>query len=309
MRTKLLPLAMSVSLAAAAGMAQAEGPIDGKVYGKVNVTVQSDDEGTDSRVTKIKSNASRLGFKGETTLKDSLSVIYKIEYEANIDDGDKKGETITQRNSYVGLKGNFGTVLAGMHDTPMKKAQGKIDLFNDLDGDLKNVFNGEVRAKNTVYYASPSLSGLSADVAYVASEEDKVDDGVSMAAKFKFEGLYTALAYDIDVEEEGLDTVRLVGEYSVSDFTLGAMWQQAMPEEGDDEDGFLLSASYKIGATKLKIQHAQSDIKTEGGEQTSIGADYKLGKQTKVFGFYTMADADESGSDEDFLGLGLEHKF
>ena len=31
----------------------------------------------------------------------------------------------------VGLKGAFGKVFMGMHDTPTKKAQGKVDLFND----------------------------------------------------------------------------------------------------------------------------------------------------------------------------------
>ncbi|MCB0386604.1 MAG: porin, partial [Bdellovibrionales bacterium] len=278
MRTRLLPLAAAVSFASVAGLAHAEGPIDGQIYGKINVTVQSDDEGTDSRVTSVKSNASRLGFKGETALEQGPSVIYQIEYEANIDDGDNKGKTITQRNSFVGLKGSMGTLLAGIHDTPMKEAQGKIDLFNDVDGDLKTLFNGEVRAKNTLYYNSPSMSGFSVDAAYVASETDNVDDGISLAAKFKTDNLYAALAYDTNVEAEGLDTVRLVGEVSMNDFTVGAMWQQAMPDVGEDEDGLLISASYKIGATKLKIQHGQSDIKASGGEQTSIGADYKLGK-------------------------------
>ena len=55
-----------------------------------------------------------------------------------------------------GIKGSFGTVWAGKHDTPTKLAQGKIDLFNDLEGDIKNTFEGENRVSNIVAYSSPS---------------------------------------------------------------------------------------------------------------------------------------------------------
>lgn len=310
MKTRVLPLVAFVSMAAA-GIAQAEGPIDGKVYGKINVTLQSADEGTDSRVTEVVSNASRFGFKGETKLDEQkdISVIYQIEYEVNIDDGDNKGKTITQRNSFAGVKGSFGTVLAGIHDTPMKMAQGKVDQFNDLEGDLKHLFGAaENRGKNTVMYRSPEMSGVSADFAIVAAEDDNTDDGISMAVKFKQDALYAALAYEQDVDAEGTDSFRLVGEYTIDAITVGAMWQKTETTT-DDEDGFLLSGAYKMGDIKLKAQYGQSDIEAKGRDQISLGADYKLGKKTKVFGFYTMQDEDAANKDKDWLGVGLEHKF
>jgi len=304
MKIQLSILAASISLAAA-GMAHAEGPIDGKIYGKVNLTLQSNDEGTDSRVTELVSNASRLGFKGETSLNDDLTVIYQLEYEASIDDGDNKGQTFTQRNSFAGLKGNFGTVLAGIHDTPTKLAQDKVDLFNDYSGDIKNVFSGEKRESNIIYYKSPSMSGVSADLAMIASEDDNEDDSYSLALKFKQDNIYAALAYDLDVEGEGKETLRLVGKYTLDDLTLGAMWNQFKKDGSDDEDGFMLSAAYKMGSNTFKVQHVSSDIKAEGGTQTSVGLDHKLAKSTKVFGFYTMQDADAAKSDENFLAVGI----
>jgi predicted porin len=308
MRIKLSILAASMSLAIMS-TADADSPIDGKVYGKVNLTLQSTDEGTDSRVTELVSNASRLGFKGETSLSDDLAVIYQLEYEASIDDGDNKGQTFTQRNSFAGLKGDFGTVLAGIHDTPTKLAQDKVDLFNDYEGDIKNLFSGEKRESNTVMYRSPSMSGLSADIAIIASEDQNDDDSYSLAVKFKQDKIYAALAYDLDVEGEGKETLRLVTKFSLDDLTLGAMWNQFKSKGTDDEDGFMLSAAYKMGSNTLKVQHALSDIKAEGGTQTSLGMDHKLAKNTKVFGFYTMQDEDAANSDEDWLAIGIEHKF
>lgn len=305
MKTKISLLAASISLALTAGVAQAEGPIDGKVYGKINVTLQSSDEGTDSRVTELQSNASRFGFKGKTKIDDSLSAIYQIEYQVNADNG----STLSQRNTYVGLQGNFGTVKAGNIDTPTKLAQGKVDLFNDYEGDMGRLFSGEVRAKNTVYYTTPDMGGLEVDFALIASEVDGIDDGFSTAVKFNQDGLYAALAYDLDVEGEGKETIRLVGSYKIQDLTLGAIWSQYKVEGQDNQDGFLLSAAYKMGSNTFKLQHATSDIKAEGGEQTSLGMDHKLGKNTKVFGFYTMQDADAANSDKNWLAVGLEHSF
>ena len=310
MKTKLSFLAASVSLALAAGVAQAEGPIDGKVYGKVNLTLQSSDEGTDSRVTELVSNASRLGFKGETKINDDLSAIYQLEYEASIDDGDNKGQTFTQRNSFVGLKGAFGTVKAGIHDTPTKLAQDKVDLFNDYEGDIKNVFSGENRAENILFYTTPDMGGISADIAMIASEDDNQDDAYSLAVKFQQDNIYAALAFDQDVEGEGNDTMRAVVKFSLEDLTLGLMWNQFENENADfDEDAIMVSAAYKMGSNTFKIQHATSDIKADGREQTSLGIDHKLAKNTKVFGFYTMQDEDADNKDKDWFAVGIEHKF
>jgi predicted porin len=310
MKTKISLLAASISLALTAGVAQAEGPIDGKVYGKVNLTLQSSDEGTDSRVTELVNNASRLGFKGKTKIDDNLSAIYQLEYEANVDDGDNGGKTFTQRNSYVGLAGGFGTVKAGIHDTPTKLAQDKVDLFNDYEGDIKNVFSGENRAKNTIFYTTPDMSGLSADVAMIASEDENEDDSYSLAVKFSQDNIYAALAFDQDVEGEGKDTMRAVAKFTLEDLTLGLMWNSFEDENTDfDEDAFMVSAAYKMGSNTFKIQHAAGDIKAAGREQTSLGMDHKLAKNTKVFGFYTMQDEDAANKDKDWFAVGIEHSF
>ena len=39
-----------------------------------------------------------------------------------------------------------------------EQAQGKLDLFNDLEGDIKNTFKGENRLGNSVSYASNSYN-------------------------------------------------------------------------------------------------------------------------------------------------------
>jgi predicted porin len=282
---------------------------DVTLYGKANVTVQSSDEGEGS-FTEVKSNASRIGLKGTHKLSDDLAVVYQAEFEVDLD-GD--GDTFKQRNQYVGLKGNFGEVLLGKNDTVFKQSQGKVDLFSDLNGDIKVLWKGENRMSDTITYKSPKFSGLQLGVTYVAEDSVDADDAYSLALFYGDKGLkksnfYAALALDSDMK--GYDATRATFQTKVGGVVLGAMVQtQESVSTGAEMDGFLVSAKYKLNDVDLKAQFQTADH--DGGDDKSgitLGADYKLAKNTKLFGFYTSLDMD-SGADEDYLAVGVEYKF
>ena len=280
------------------------------VYGKVNVTLQSNDkDGTSD--TDVKSNASRIGIKGSTKINDSLKAIYKVEWQVDIADNEDK--LFKARSQWIGLKGNFGAVMIGRNDTMLKLSQGKVDQFNDYNGDIKNLFNGENRLDDTVTYISPSFSGfkLGATLITEDSKGSNSKNGTSIAlmygdAKLKKSDIYAAIAMDSDVK--GRDTVRASVQVKFSDLKLGAIWNDSEKDDGTDQgDGFLVIAAYKIGATTLKAQYSDSDDK-KSGDVVSVGADYKLAKNVKVFAFYTDYSFDDS-SDASHLALGMEYKF
>lgn len=312
MKKALLPLAIAATLPLTT---LAAGPIDGTIYGKINVSTVQADDGTDT-TTELNSNASRIGFKGKTELSNGLYAIYKAEYEIHVDDGtsgsSKDSDTFEQRNIYVGLTGGFGTIFAGKHDTNLKLAQKKVDLFNDLEGDIKHLISkSENRASNSVVYASPKFGPVQFNAGYIASEDDDVDNGTSLSLSYDNKGVYLAVAYDQDVEKETADVLRVVGQFKFGDLQLGALYedQDAGESSLNDGDAWFVSAKYNLGAGfALKGQYGESDIVEEGGESMSLGLDYKLAKATKVYGFYTANEAD-SGLDEDYFGLGMEHKF
>lgn len=302
MQKKILPLAMAALLPLAA---QAEGPIDGKVYGKINLTVESQDE-AGVNTNELQSNASRLGFAGKTALTDSLYVIYQLEYEVDPDAG---SDVFKQRNSYVGLGGGFGSVIAGVHDTPTKLLQDKVDLFNDLQGDIKSIITkSEVRSKNTVMYATPDMGGFFAQGAYIMSEDETIDDGYSASAGWSNDMIYAGVSYDTDVRALDSTVMRAVVQATFGGFQLGAL-AETDDTAGAENDGWAVSGQYKVGNWALKAQVGQSDIVTSGGETYSVGADYKLGKNTKLLGFYTNETADSAAKEADYFGVGVEHKF
>lgn len=285
---------------------------DVEVYGKANLSLQSSDEGEGS-FTEVKSNASRIGLKGSHDLGDGLTVIYKAEFQVDLDGDSAKGDSITDRNQYVGLAGNFGEVLLGKNDTMLKQSQGKVDLFSDLNGDIKSLWKGENRMADTLSYKSPKFSNFQVGVTYIAEDAVDADDGVSVAvfygdAKLKKTNLFASVAVDSDVN--GYDITRATVQGKVSGVVLGAMLQTQEKVDGSDEmDGFMLSAKYKMDKITFKGQYQAADFK-DGDDKSGItvGADYSLAKSTKLYAFYTTFDMD-SGEDQNYLAAGIEYKF
>ena len=312
MKLKHLPVALAGTMISC--LVHAEGPIDGKVYGKINANFQNTDTSAGD-AWELSSNASRLGFKGKTNLSEHLDAIYQVEYEIFVDDGDKSGRTVTQRNTYLGFSGGFGSIMAGKHDTPFKLAQGKIDLFNDLYGDIKNLVHGENRIDNVVMYVSPEMSGFSGNLAFAPGEnagvsgEDGPADAISGSLGYKSGDLSVRLAFDSDVG--GKDSTRLAAAYKLDNVKLGLLWQETENSDGtgSSEDGVVASAAFGFGANTIKVQYGASDMKVMGGKQASVGVDHKLSKNAKLYAFYTDFSADAAADESSAAGVGAELKF
>lgn len=282
------------------------------IYGRADVSLQSSDEG-EGKFTEVKSNASRIGFKGTHKLNDDLEVIYKAEFQVDLDGDSDKGDSITDRNQYVGLKGGFGEVLLGKNDTMLKQSQGKVDLFSDLNGDIKSLWKGENRMADTVSYKSPKFNDFRVGVTYIAEDSIDADDAISVAVfygdkKLKKSTVYASIAMDSEVK--GYDVVRATVQGKVSGITLGAIYHtQEKVDGGAEMDGFMVSAKYKMDKVTFKGQYQTADY--DGGDSKSgatVGADYSLAKSTKLYAFYTSFDMD-TGADEDYLAVGIQYKF
>ena len=298
---KVILLTTAMASLAIAPFTAANGPIDGKLYGKINVAVVNSDSGS-TDTWKLNSNASRIGLKGSSQISEGLSVFYKTEFEVAVD-GD--GDVFKQRNIYAGIKGQYGSLLAGKNDTPTKQAQKKIDLFSDAVGDIKKTFAGENRMSNIIAYSTPKYGNFSASYAVMPSEavDGGLADSKSYSVNYKKDGLYVAVAADSNVKEA--DILRIVSQYKIDAWKLGFMYQE---NDTTNESGYFTSAAYKCDNITYKAQYGNNENDTEGSDKTtlSLGADFKLAKNTKSFVFFTD---NESSSSTKTFGLGLEHKF
>ena len=296
-----------------------------KVYGKLNISVNNDSSDTTSNTDNssdidLISNASRLGFKGQVDMKNGLTGIYQIEYQVDITNDNTKSKTFDQRNSFVGLKGNFGTFKLGTHDTPLKLAQLKADLFNDLKGDIKNTTDGENRIGSFFGYDSPVFGG---GVSISLSLGKGKDDGINTDLDGEFgNNISVSLKYDIDVIKfviatennsiKGYDHNRLGMMIPAGPVTIGLIHTTTESSIGNtvDYDATTVSIAGKVadGKGKIKFQYGTSD-KSPGLTQTQIGYDHKLFKKFKIFTYVTRRSQDAAGEDDSHVGLGIEYKF
>jgi predicted porin len=289
-------------------------------YGKLNISLQATEEKGES-FNELKSNASRVGVKGKYYLDNGLTAIYKLEWQVNVDDDTK--DTLTARNQWVGVKGGFGELTVGRSDTTLKVSQGKFDLFNDYEGDLKHLFIGENRVTDALTYKSPKFSNVQILASYILSEDKDLDSPYSIGVAFGDMGLkktdfFISLAHDENMQGKSAiyETTRLVGMYKFNDLRLGGILTESEVSEGEfegfSENGYAVNASYKIGKVLTKIQYQTF----AGADAINIGADYKLGKNTKVFAWYTDREGLDfdgqtvkSATEGTYFAIGMEQKF
>jgi len=361
MKKALLPLLIA-SLVPAAAFA------DVTVYGKAFVTWQNSDLISGQTYTEVVNNASRIGLKGSEVINDDLKAIYQFEYQTKPDDGSisqtctatskstttnpaattsttttcsVSGQTFSQRNIFVGLQGGFGVAKLGMFDTPLKLAQEKIDLFNDMIGDMQAVIQGETRAKNVVQYSTNEYAHTTFNLAYINSEVDQPGtvNGYSASVVYNTKVLYLALANDHNVVNannksiisptltgaaapDDTNIIRAVGRVVVGPVVLGALYEtydngKTAAATKIDDNGYLLSAKWEIDPKwAAKVQWGQSHIMGTDvqSKTTSLGVDYKLSKNATLLGYYTKNEDDKAASgfaqrDDQYIGTGIELNF
>jgi predicted porin len=302
--------------------APAAAPGELELYGRVNVTLQDSDEGARSQ-TELRSNASRIGVKGGKELTSGLKAIYQLEFGVNIDNDDDD-DHITPRNQFVGLEGAFGTLKVGRHDTALKEAQGDFDLFNDLEGDISRVVNGENRLKDYIGYTTPAFAGaIRATVNYLPGEDaedgdDAEPDRTSVALEYDKDAAFASLSHDRDVDGEGVRTLRAAGGYTFGPARVMVLYQRT--DAGDvEEDGLGASLAWKFGRNTAKLQYLTADIwrvrpqadplDNRLESMFSVGLDHALGDATRLFAFYTGGDIGGTTESVGYAAIGIEHQF
>lgn len=330
MNKKLLTAAIGAALVAGPMLAQA----DVKLYGKLHVSVdyldaRASTQPHSGKTSTVSSNASRWGISVSEKLGGGLTAIGKLEQGI-----DATGETAAQgvRNRYVGLKGKFGQVLAGTHDTPLKEISRTTELFPEYVGDSRNLvgvggLGWDLRPANAIRYDSPSLNGFVAN--YLHSTDSTATTGVednrrrldSIGVKYAKGPLYVAYARESHRVGIAAATTysqtsetgdRLGASYNFGAFKLVAMWQDVKDLGGTvtgdtsiKRKTWGVGGAYTAGNNVFKAQYykagstnatAGTSIDNSGAKMWAIGWDHLFSKTTKAYIAYAKTDNDAAGA-------------
>src|SRR5690554_2775648 len=267
------------------------------------------------------SRNSRVGIKQDIALNDKLTAVYKIETGVEIDDGerDRDGKSFYQRDIYLGVKGDYGQIIGGRFNTPMRMAEGKIDPFNHLDGDITAVLGGHVRVNNIVQYSSPKFANTVINVAFMPGELEDLDgDGAddnrianafSASAVYNEGNLYAAFALDknmpAQVTTDGLnrsDRVQLAAKYQMGAAAFGTIIQHAKDSNKSDlkENAFIVNGTYRINDYTLKAQYGLNKGDSTRNERSlaAVGVNYHVAKNSVASINYSIKDYELKSGDQ-----------
>lgn len=328
MKKTLIAAAVSAALAVPA-IAQADVTLYGKFEGSldylntasnttVNGTYYGVKNGTsmNQSLSGVNLNSSRWGIKGSEDLGDGLRAIYQVESTITAEGKAALGN----RNTFFGLAGGWGTVIAGRHDTPMKALGRSVDLFGDQIGDSRDLISGtkllpgyssinstvgfDLRTPQTIAYVTPNLGGFKVVGAYAMA--GGVDNGAaySILGQYSMGPMMVGLAYEshgkgmyanATNDETG---VRLAGSYKLGDLKFVGLYEQLSHLGGlqnfngnkANMNAYGVGVAYTMGANVLKTQvyQANPDGSNNNSTMWAVGAEHHFSKKVMAFIDYAM---------------------
>ena len=336
MQKKLLALALASAFAAPAFAATSNVDVGG--YINMSVDYLDPDMADEDGNMNISSNSSNIYFKGTEDLGGGLKAIWQIQTYFSVGGTGKSDHTfgtadgVSSGNTYLGLQGGWGMVLAGKHDSPYKLVGRKYDFFNNQIGDSRNVINAastDVRPNNVIAYGTPNINGFSALVAYVtnyssgAATDDCTSGNLNCVDAWSVNGAYDngplsiSVAYqqlnlseaNVVLVPEDLSSWRVGASYKFGDFKVAGLYQQDQGVAGIsdlDYDAWGLGAAYKMGAFTIKGQYYNGEFDFTGNDGEvdlwAIGVDYSLSKRTTLYAAYAGMGNDDDTAFTPFGG-------
>ena len=303
-----------VALAALAVVGAASAQSTVTMYGLIDqslATASTKNSGTGAETTQnsIKngvSNGSRIGFKGTEDLGGGLKADFLVELSLT---PDEKAADMVNRQSYVGLSGNFGAVTVGRQYTPYYNTQLALDQVGGVSapGYVVNNHIRELRNSNAVQYTSPTISGFTGVFQVAAGEETKAAPGANQAGKnYGLSAVYAAgplvagFALDSiatpvpttakqDVWAAGASYDFNVAKAAFAYSKLNATSNVGAPDV--DSKGWNLSVAVPLGATTLSANLGRANVTQTGTNEVTINgyqlrANYALSKRTTAYAVY-----------------------
>ncbi len=282
------------------------------------------------------SAGNRLGFKGTEDLGNGLKALFLMEQGFALDQNNAEVAAYSSNNfsytrqAYMGLSGNFGTVIGGRLYTPHYSFVSALDPFAaGTVGRYNNVFGGSsgegayagggnslvdpVRVNNAIAYVSPSFGGFTVTGAF--SNNAFANDSLAGNAKnntvYALLGQYAngpinaGLGYHFIAAGTGLNSVNdvqnivLGGSYDfkVVKVALVADWNEidlaANNVSNARVSNYMIGATVPVGKFDIQGSYIFSDGNTQFGgdaQQIALGAKYNLSKRTNFYTAYSYID-------------------
>lgn len=345
MEKKLLSTAIAGALAASMSVAA---NADVTLFGHLDTSLDSVDNSTTDDINMNCTTCS-VGVKGSEDLGNGLKAMFKLDFQFDITErhptpdgagATQSNNSIIDRDQWVGLGGNFGTVKFGTISTGYKSTGAMIDplyrtSLQARDHGLQSIGhtgvgeNGRGRMENHVRYDSPSMGGFQAIVDYSFDSDDSLTDPANDDGDdtYALTGLYDngpILAYASYITNDHGDedsAWKVGGSYAMGSFKVFGQYEaddgllsdpETKPNTNDGADVWHLGGTFTMGNNMLYAAYGQGDDDSAAGDtgydSWTLAATHSMSKRTMAYVGYNNQDFD-GGNEVDQFSVGLKHKF
>lgn len=274
--------------------------LDFDFYSSTRVQVEAvapDDQSTLDNYAGLRDAYSRIGFKADHTLSDSLTGYAQLELPLDVPNKavqDPWDQSEDIRIGKLGVKGGFGDLAVGQMWMPYYNAIAyPVDMFSSYYSGFATFTS--FRLGDTVSYYTPSFGGLSAGAAYsfengAAESNGNRDDRAQATLSYSSGSLTLSGGLD---QLGGANNLRIWGSSLMWQATdalfIGAKYEQHDSDltsgyGADGDTAMNLYAGYRIGRNTLKAMIA--DVDNYGEQIIHLGLDYQYSKSLKFFAEY-----------------------
>jgi predicted porin len=256
--------------------------------------------------TAVKSFSSRFGAKGETDLGNGLTGFGRFEWDIDLEGGD----SITKRMMYVGLKGDFGSVLIGQtYQTFYNFVVGPNDIPWWHSGYA--MVNYRSRTGNAITYAgSAGEFNFGATGYFVDDPSDHTPDQAEIGGSMAIGDMTLGLAAQWtakNTEQGSVGDDKMIYGASLTGLNLGMVSLGFGAQMQDDDYSALVQAD--IGNAYVHVEYYYADKGSAGNTQnasgdadpsdedqlsTTLGYTQTLGRKTLMY--YEVNYTDRDGS-------------
>jgi predicted porin len=321
MKKNLIALAVSAAMVAPAVVMA-----DATVYGIAQVEVSQSDpqDGSDTQTAVHDANGmGRVGVKASEDLGNGMTAIAGFEFKADASDNKTGADaSLTGRDSYVGLKGGFGTVMAGRLKSTYKYTGGvKYDAFvaTALEARDNGGMSGKVGRQNALGHSSfvSNLLGYSnkfgavkVDVQYLPGTDDSGYIASGLYGAGGIEAFVAMIDYSgASGDADDYKATKFGGKFSTGPHSVMVQLEKTK-DAGAKVDYTFLGYQMKMGMNTLVFQYGITDYKDADvkGTNITLGAYHNFSKTTSLFGGYRNTDFDDDSGDKTFT-IGMRQKF
>jgi predicted porin len=288
------------------------------VYGRLNTTLENQQDAGAGRVTTMNNNSSRFGFRGTEDMGGGMKTSFVLESGFNSTNGALSSSAMFGRQASLEVSSasagglRLGRWFPGSY---FATADYVSNHNHDTGRSGDNLYSGDAfgRSNSKIGYFTPNWNGFTGEASY-AFKEGTAGKSIDLAGNYVTGNLHAGLGY---TSQDKYKQAAARAIYFMGPLAVGGYVQRETVDGsafGSNRNIFRLSGMYTMGASEFHVNFGGSQKGgnfSESAKQGTLGYNYNLSKRSKIYTYYTKTTTPTSTNplNQNSFAVGVRHNF